>query len=100
MFRRAKLVTKKLFVCWKKARDKGVKAVQDEGLHELPVLKQVESLVSSWPAGAAVKSRLSQQKQQPQSVRGRCSGRIRVRTRLSLCTRLQVYYVTFLDNKD
>jgi hypothetical protein len=70
MFRRGKLVTKKLFVCWKKARDEGVKAVQNEGLHELLVLKQVESLVSSLPAGAAVKNRLSQQKQQLRSVRG------------------------------
>lgn len=74
MFRRGKLVTKKLFVGWKKARHEGVKAVQGEGLHELLLLKQVESLVSSWPADAAVKSRLSQQKQQPQGVRGRGSG--------------------------
>jgi hypothetical protein len=74
MCRKAKPVTKKLLICWKKARDDGVKAQQDEGLHELSVLKQVESLVSSPPADAAVNSRLSQQKQQPQSVRGRGSG--------------------------
>jgi hypothetical protein len=56
---KAKLVTKMLFVCKRKGM-KGDSYVGSE-LHALSVLKQVQSLVSSPPAGAAVKNRISQQ---------------------------------------